>query len=112
MIIQSLLDTDLYKFTMMQVVLHHFPGAIVEYRFKCRSTGIDISPLIDEIRRQAVEARLEALLGGEQHVELSHDRRAPDARPFVPAVAAQAVVQPLEPPVPGCRTHRRCRLPL
>ena len=30
MIIQSLLDTDLYKFTMMQVVLHHFPGAQVE----------------------------------------------------------------------------------
>ena len=35
MIIQSLLDTDLYKFTMMQVVLHHFPGAQVEYKFKC-----------------------------------------------------------------------------
>jgi nicotinate phosphoribosyltransferase len=33
MIIRSLLDTDLYKFTMMQVVLHHFPGAQVEYRF-------------------------------------------------------------------------------
>src|ERR1044071_9965321 len=30
MIIQSLLDTDLYKFTMMQVVLHHFPGAQIE----------------------------------------------------------------------------------
>ena len=27
MIITSLLDTDLYKFTMMQVVLHQFPGA-------------------------------------------------------------------------------------
>ena len=27
MIIHSLLDTDLYKFTMMQVVLHYFPGA-------------------------------------------------------------------------------------
>ena len=24
-IIQSLLDTDLYKFTMLQVVLHQFP---------------------------------------------------------------------------------------
>ena len=39
MIIRSLLDTDLYKFTMMQVVLHHFPGAQVEYRFKCRNAG-------------------------------------------------------------------------
>ena len=33
MIIPSLLDTDLYKFTMMQVVLHSFPEAQVEYRF-------------------------------------------------------------------------------
>ena len=40
MIITSLLDTDLYKFTMMQVVLHQFPGAQVEYRFKCRNSGI------------------------------------------------------------------------
>jgi nicotinate phosphoribosyltransferase len=50
MIIQSLLDTDLYKFTMMQVVLHHFPGAQVEYRFKCRNPGIDLVPYLDEIR--------------------------------------------------------------
>ena len=50
MIIQSLLDTDLYKFTMMQVVLHHFPGAQVEYRFKCRSEGADLKPYVDEIR--------------------------------------------------------------
>jgi len=41
MIITSLLDTDLYKFTMMQVVLHQFPGAQVEYKFKCRNPGID-----------------------------------------------------------------------
>jgi nicotinate phosphoribosyltransferase len=40
MIIESLLDTDLYKFTMMQVVLHHFPGAQVEYRFKCRNRNV------------------------------------------------------------------------
>ncbi|HVL57028.1 MAG TPA: nicotinate phosphoribosyltransferase [Burkholderiaceae bacterium] len=52
MIITSLLDTDLYKFTMMQVVLHHFPGAQVEYRFKCRSEGADLSPYIAEIQRE------------------------------------------------------------
>ena len=50
MIINSLLDTDLYKFTMMQVVLHHFPGAQVEYRFKCRNGGVDLTPYVDEIR--------------------------------------------------------------
>ncbi|HEX4886351.1 MAG TPA: nicotinate phosphoribosyltransferase [Casimicrobiaceae bacterium] len=50
MIIRSLLDTDLYKFTMMQVVLHHFPGAHVEYRFKCRNPNVDLVPYIDGIR--------------------------------------------------------------
>jgi nicotinate phosphoribosyltransferase len=43
MIITSLLDTDLYKFTMMQVVLHQFPGAQVEYKFKCRNPGVDLA---------------------------------------------------------------------
>jgi nicotinate phosphoribosyltransferase len=52
MIINSLLDTDLYKFTMMQVVLHHFPGAQVEYAFKCRNAGVDLTPYVDEIREQ------------------------------------------------------------
>ncbi|MDH4174347.1 MAG: nicotinate phosphoribosyltransferase [Betaproteobacteria bacterium] len=52
MIIRSLLDTDLYKFTMMQVVLHHFPGAQVEYRFKCRTEGVDLTPYLDEIGRE------------------------------------------------------------
>ena len=55
MIIQSLLDTDLYKFTMMQVVLHHFPGAQVEYRFKCRTEGVDLQPDLDGIRRELTE---------------------------------------------------------
>ena len=49
MIISSLLDTDLYKFTMMQVVLHQFPGAQVEYRFKCRTPGIDLRPYVPAI---------------------------------------------------------------
>jgi nicotinate phosphoribosyltransferase len=54
MIIESLLDTDLYKFTMMQVVLHHFPGAQVEYRFKCRTPGVDLAASLPEIRRETL----------------------------------------------------------
>lgn len=52
MIITSLLDTDLYKFTMMQVVLHHFPGAQVEYRFKCRNDGIDLARFEREVHEE------------------------------------------------------------
>ncbi|MCD9124336.1 nicotinate phosphoribosyltransferase [Luteimonas fraxinea] len=54
--IASLLDTDLYKFTMMQAVLHQHPGAVVQYRFKCRTPGIDLSQFIDEI-----DAEIDAL---------------------------------------------------
>ncbi len=56
MIITSLLDTDLYKFTMMQVVLHQFPGAEVEYKFKCRNAGArgvgDLGFYVHEIREE------------------------------------------------------------
>ncbi len=52
MIINSLLDTDLYKFTMQEVVWSHFPNAQVEYAFKCRSTGVDLSPYAGEIREE------------------------------------------------------------
>ncbi len=52
MIITSLLDTDLYKFTMMQVVLHHFPEAQVEYRFRCRNAKVDLSPFVAEIEAE------------------------------------------------------------
>ncbi|WP_267223872.1 nicotinate phosphoribosyltransferase [Dyella silvae] len=50
MIVTSLLDTDLYKFSMMQVVLHHYPAAQVEYKFKCRNPGVNLVPYIQEIR--------------------------------------------------------------
>ncbi len=52
MIITSLLDTDLYKFTMMQVVLHQFPSAQVEYSFKCRNPGVQLAPFAAEIREE------------------------------------------------------------
>ncbi|VXB99265.1 Nicotinate phosphoribosyltransferase [Luteimonas sp. 9C] len=54
--VASLLDTDLYKFTMMQAVLHQHPGALVQYRFKCRTPGIDLARYIDE-----VDAEIDAL---------------------------------------------------
>lgn len=49
MIIESLLDTDFYKFTMMQVVLHQFSQTTVEYRFKARNSQIDLVPFVNEI---------------------------------------------------------------
>lgn len=36
-IINSLLETDLYKLTMWQAMLHHAPAAQAQYRFVCRN---------------------------------------------------------------------------
>ena len=46
-IIQSLLDTDLYKFTMLQVVLHQFPETHSVYHFRCRNEDKIAYPLRD-----------------------------------------------------------------
>ena len=46
-IVQSLLDTDLYKFTMLQVVLHQFPQAHGVYEFRCRNNDQTAYPLAD-----------------------------------------------------------------
>lgn len=45
-IIQSLLDTDLYKFTMLQVILHQFPQTHSVYEFRCRNKET-VYPLAD-----------------------------------------------------------------
>jgi nicotinate phosphoribosyltransferase len=37
-IVHSLLENDLYKFTMWQALLHSHPGAQTEYAFVCRNT--------------------------------------------------------------------------
>jgi nicotinate phosphoribosyltransferase len=52
MIINSLLDTDLYKITMQQAVFGQFPQATAEYAFKCRTPGVDLTPYADEIREE------------------------------------------------------------
>ena len=51
MIIESLLDTDFYKLTMMQGVLHQFPGTgtTVEYTFKCRNKAKWDQRIVDRI---------------------------------------------------------------
>ncbi|MBS5990521.1 MAG: nicotinate phosphoribosyltransferase [Acinetobacter baumannii] len=46
-IIHSLLDTDLYKFTMLQVVLHKFPQTHSVYHFRCRNLEDTVYPLMD-----------------------------------------------------------------
>jgi nicotinate phosphoribosyltransferase len=56
-IVKSLLDTDLYKFTMLQVYLHHFPGAVGEYRFVCRNRAQ--TPLASF--KQEIEAQIDHL---------------------------------------------------
>ena len=44
-IVQSLLDTDLYKFTMLQVVLHQYPQTHSVYHFRCRNEDKIAYPL-------------------------------------------------------------------
>jgi nicotinate phosphoribosyltransferase len=51
-IIQALTDTDLYKLTMMQTILHQFPHALAEYSFKCRNKGINLAKYKDQIEQE------------------------------------------------------------
>ena len=51
--IGSLLDTDLYKFTMWQVMLHQNPEATGVTEFICRNTPqYPLAELADEVREQ------------------------------------------------------------
>lgn len=52
-IITSLLDTDLYKFTMWQAMLHRNPQTAAEYRFACRNaTAFPLAELETEVRAE------------------------------------------------------------
>lgn len=52
-IIRSLLDTDLYKFTMWQAMLHRHPQAQAEYRFVCRNaSAFPLAELLPEVDEQ------------------------------------------------------------
>ncbi|MEO8136035.1 MAG: nicotinate phosphoribosyltransferase [Betaproteobacteria bacterium] len=52
-IIQSLLDTDLYKFTMWQTMLHRHPQTQAEYSFVCRNQpDYPLAELLSEVNEQ------------------------------------------------------------
>ena len=52
-VISSLLETDLYKFTMWQAMLHRHPTAQAEYRFACRNTPqYPLAELVEDLGRE------------------------------------------------------------
>ena len=52
-IINSLLETDLYKFSMGQAIYHQFPDYRTTWTFKCRNKDVKFTPeMVEEIRRQ------------------------------------------------------------
>lgn len=52
-IVHSLLETDLYKFTMWQALLHSHPSAQAEYAFVCRnSTAYPLADLKAEVEAE------------------------------------------------------------
>ena len=58
-IITSLLDNDLYKFTMLQAMLHQFPQTHGVYRFRCRNNKDALYPLADI--KEPLERQLDSL---------------------------------------------------
>ncbi|MGJ7552315.1 nicotinate phosphoribosyltransferase [Pseudomonas alloputida] len=75
-IIQNLLDTDFYKITMMQAVLHNYPNAEVEWEFRCRNNE-DLSPYLAEIRYQ-IEQLSEVTV---THDQLAYLEKIPFLKP-------------------------------
>lgn len=52
-IITSLLDTDMYKFSMGQAIFHQFNSYSTTWTFKCRNKGVTFTQeMVDEITKQ------------------------------------------------------------
>lgn len=52
-IINSLLETDLYKFSMGQAIYHQFPEYMTTWTFKCRNKDVKFTPeMVAEIKKQ------------------------------------------------------------
>lgn len=52
-IINSLLENDMYKFSMCQAIYHQFSDYKTTWTFKCRNTNVKFTPeMVKEIKRQ------------------------------------------------------------
>nr|WP_315259189.1 nicotinate phosphoribosyltransferase [uncultured Duganella sp.] len=52
-VVRSLLETDLYKFTMWQALLHGHPNSHTEYEFVCRNTpAFPLTELMPQIEQE------------------------------------------------------------
>lgn len=52
-IISSLLETDLYKFSMGQAIYHQFPSYMTTWTFKCRNKDVKFTEeMVEEIKEQ------------------------------------------------------------
>ncbi|MCF0238313.1 MAG: nicotinate phosphoribosyltransferase [Sphaerochaetaceae bacterium] len=52
-IIRSLLETDMYKFSMGQAIYHRFSGYKTTWTFSCRNSDVFFTPeMVEEIRHQ------------------------------------------------------------
>ncbi|MDX1535869.1 MAG: nicotinate phosphoribosyltransferase [Candidatus Spechtbacterales bacterium] len=77
-IIESLLDTDFYKFTMGQFVFHRYPNIPVRYTFKCRNKGVKLGNAIPEKRlREELDAVRELRLTTEEATQLREQQYYP-----------------------------------
>ncbi|WP_288381708.1 nicotinate phosphoribosyltransferase [uncultured Massilia sp.] len=67
-VVRSLLETDLYKFTMWQALMHTHPGANGEYDFRCRNEpAYPLAELKDDVEREL--DHLCSLMFSEEEVE-------------------------------------------
>src|SRR5215470_11119238 len=68
-IVQSLLDTDFYKFTMGHWVFKRYPNVPVRYAFKNRTARVPLAEYIDaaELRRELDHVRTLCVNPSELH---------------------------------------------
>ena len=55
-IIESLLDTDLYKFNMDQVIFHKHTDLCGKYYFKCRNDDVDFTPEMEQEINEQIDS--------------------------------------------------------